>query len=114
MPSIRTLDVAFTDTNPELIASRIRTMHERCTRLFTFAIAVSPLHDRELSDQTEKFFNRQSMSKDILKGWAPFWDVLESLKNSGMNLWEGEGPGFKRRRQVDASVPMVGVNFWYN
>lgn len=100
-PSIRTLDVAFTDTNPELIASRIRTMRERCKRLFTLAIAISPLHDRELSDKTEeKFFNRQSMRKEILKEWAPFWDVLEGLKSSGMNVWEGEGPGFKRRQVV--------------
>ena len=106
-PSIRTLDVAFTDTNPELIASRIRAMRERCERLFTFAIAISPLHDRELSDQTEeKFFNRQSMSKEILKEWAPFWDVLESLKSSGMNVWEGEGPGFKRRQMVPRTASL--------
>ena len=106
-PSIRTLDVAFTDTNPELIASRIRTMRERCKRLFTLAIAISPLHDRELSDKTEeKFFNRQSMSKEILKEWAPFWDVLEGLKSSGMNVWEGEGPGFKRRQVVARTVSL--------
>ena len=106
-PLIRTLDVAFTDTNPELIASRIRTMRERCKRLFTLAIAISPLHDRELSDKTEeKFFNRQSMSKEILKEWTPFWDVLEGLKNSGMNVWEGEGPGFKRRVVVAGTVSL--------
>ena len=105
--SISTLDIAFTDTNPELIASRIQMMRERCKRLFTLAIAVSPLHDRELSDQTEeKFFNRQSMSKEILKEWAPFWDALESLKSSGMNVWEGEGPGFKRRQVVAGTVSL--------
>ena len=108
-PLIRTLDVAFTDTNPELIASRIQTMRERCKMLFTLAIAISPLHDRELLDKTEeKFFNRQSMSKEILKEWAPFWDVLDALKNGGMNVWEGEGPGFKRRVVVagTASLPI--------
>ncbi len=105
--SISTLDVAFTDTNPELIASRIRMMRERCKRLFTLAIAISPLHDRELSDKTEeKFFNRQSMSKEILKEWAPFWDALEALKSSGMNVWEGEGPGFKRRQVVAGTVSL--------
>ena len=106
-PSIRTLDVAFTDTNPELIASRIRTMRERCKKLFTLAIDISPLHDRELSDKTEeKFFNRQSMSKEISKEWAPFWDVLEGLKSSGINVWEGEGPGFKRRQVVARTVSL--------
>ena len=97
--TIRTLDVAFTDTEPALIAHRIRTMRERCKSLFTLAIAISPLHDRELSDKTEeKFFNRQSKSREILEKWEPFWNILEELKNSGMKIWEGEGPGFVRPR----------------
>ena len=99
--SIRTLDVAFTDTDPEQIASRLRSMRERCKSLFTLAIAVSPLHDRELSDGKEElFFDRHSVSEEIEEAWEPFWSVLGELKASGLKVWEGEGPGFKRQRVI--------------
>lgn len=97
--SILTLDVAFTDTDPEQIASNLREMRERCKGLFTLAIAVSPLHDRApLDERAEIFFIRQSLSSDILLEWEPFWNVLEEMKSSGLRVWEGEGPGFKRNK----------------
>lgn len=96
---LQTLDVAFTDTEPEQIASNLHSMRARCEKLFTVAIAVSPLHDRELlDDKDEKFFNRKSVSKDVLQLWEPFWNALEHLKNTGVRVWEGEGPGFKREK----------------
>lgn len=97
--SIRTLDIAFTDTDPEQIANRLKFMRERCKSLFTVAIAVSPLHDRELLDgEEELFFDRQSVSEEIEEAWEPFWSALDELKASGLKVWEGEGPGFKRQK----------------
>lgn len=101
---IQTLDVAFTDVHPVQIATNLQTMRKRCGKLFTLAIAVSPLHDRELSDNKEgKFFKRQSLDKDITEKWEPFWSALENLKSTGIRVWEGEGPGFKRQK-VDRST----------
>ena len=98
-PSIRTLDVAFTDTDSRRIATRLRSMREHCKSLFTVAIAVSPLHDRELSDGNEElFFDRNSVSKEVREAWEPFWSALDELKVSGRKVWEGEGPGFQRQK----------------
>lgn len=95
--SLQTLDVAFTDTNPVQVAAALEIMRARCEKLFTLAIAVSPLHDRELSDiREEKFFNRRSMSEDIVREWDPFWTALNYIQSTGVRVWEGEGPGFKR------------------
>jgi len=95
--SILTLDVAFTDTDPEHVVTNLRAMHERCKSLFTLAIAISPLHDRELLDGMEEvFFDRLSLTGNVTEKWAPFWDTLEVMKASGLRVWEGEGPGFKR------------------
>ncbi len=95
--SILTLDVAFTDKRPERIIKNLQAMRERCRSLFTLAIAVSPLHDRGLLDRSEeRFFNRQSLSPKVMETWVPFWGALEAMKASGMRVWEGEGPGFKR------------------
>ena len=97
--SILTLDVAFTDKSPERVARNLQALKARCKGLFTLAIAVSPLHDRELLDNTEeKFFNRLSLSPKIVETWKPFWDALESMKTNGLNIWEGEGPGFIRHQ----------------
>ena len=96
---LQTLDVAFTDTEPGKISTNLQSMRARCQKLFTVAIAVSPLHDRELlDDKDEKTFNRQSMSKEVIQLWEPFWNALEHLKNNGVRVWEGEGPGFKREK----------------
>ena len=95
--SILTLDAAFTDKSPERIVKNLQALRLRCKSLFTLAIAVSPLHDREVLDRTEeRFFNRLSLSPKIVETWGPFWDTLETMKSNGLRIWEGEGPGFKR------------------
>lgn len=102
---IQTLDVAFKDPDPQHLAANLQTMRGRCERLFTLAIAVSPLHDRDTLDGSEdRLFNRKSMSKDILQLWEPFWNSLEHLKNTGVRVWEGEGPGSRRPKVVDTTV----------
>lgn len=102
---LQTLDVAFTDTEPEQVAANLQSMRARCEKLFTVAIAVSPLHDRDLlDDKDEKIFNRKTVSKDVLQLWEPFWKALEHLKNTGVRVWEGEGPGFKREKIRDSAA----------
>lgn len=97
--SVLTLDVAFTDTSPIRIAANLKAMQARCKSLFTLAIAISPLHDREPSDSTEEvFFDRLSLSSKLTETWYPLWDALETLKANGLRIWEGEGPGFKRNK----------------
>lgn len=105
--SILTLDVAFTDTHPTRVATRLRAMRERCKCLFTLAIAVSPLHDRELlpNSKEELFFDKTCVSKQTAKEWEPFWNALEDLKNSGVRVWEGEGPGFRRQKVNQQQIP---------
>ncbi len=96
-PGLQTLDVAFTDANPRRIAANLRLMHTRCRKLFTFAIAVSPLHDRDPHDEVaERFFNRAKFGEEISSNWRPFWVVLDEIQESGVKVWEGEGPGFVR------------------
>ncbi len=102
--SILTLDVAFTDIDAEKVVSNMRAMRERCRSLFTLAIAISPLHDRELFDGTEEvFFDRLSLAGSVTEKWAPFWEILEIMKGSGLRVWEGEGPGFKRDKIASRS-----------
>ena len=98
---ILTLDAAFTDSNPRHLATNLRIMRERCERLFTLAIAVSPLHDCDTFDGAGDIcFNKFSLSRDVLELWEPFWNSLEHLKSTGVRVWEGEGPGFKRPRDT--------------
>lgn len=102
---IQTLDAAFTDLNPQHLATNLQIMRERCEKLFTVAIAVSPLHDRDtLDDGEDRVFNRNSISKDVLQLWEPFWTSLDHLKSTGVRVWEGEGPGFKRPKVEDTAV----------
>ena len=50
-PTIRTLDVAFTDTDPERIARNLASMRERCSDLFTLAVAgLSHLHADQIAN----------------------------------------------------------------
>ncbi|KAL9638897.1 MAG: hypothetical protein Q9164_001272 [Protoblastenia rupestris] len=96
---LHTLDVAFTDNDPSRIAENLMTMRGICKKLFTLAIAVSPLHDRDHAgeDEThEVFFDRRFVSKDVEEMWEPFWTALDEIKESKVKVWEGEGPGFKR------------------
>ena len=98
---ILTLDATFTDSNPRHIATNLRIMRERCEKLFTVAIAVSPLHDCDTLDGAGDIcFNKFSLSRDVLQLWEPFWNSLEHLKSTGVRVWEGEGPGFKRPRNT--------------
>ena len=98
---ILTLDAAFTDSNPQHLATNSRIMRERCKKLSTLAIAVSPLHDGDtLNGAGYTCFNKFSLSRDVLELWEPFWNSLEHLKSTGVRVWEGEGPGFKRPRDT--------------
>lgn len=97
---IHTLDVAFTDDDPKRIAGNLMTMRGICKKLFTLAIAVSPLHDDEgLDDEEEQgyclFFDRRFLKQEVQKRWGPFWAALDEIKESKVKVWEGEGPGFK-------------------
>ena len=98
---ILTLDAAFTDISPRHLVTNLRIMRERCGKLFNLAIAVSPLHDSDtLSGAGDICFNRSSLSRDVLQLWEPFWNSLEHLKSTGVRVWEGKGPGFKRPRDT--------------
>ena len=102
---ILTLDAAFTDPDPRHLATNLRIMRERCEKLFNLAIAVSPLHDCDtLSSAGDICFNRFSLSRDVLQLWEPFWNSLEHLKSTGVRVWEGKGPGFKRPRDTAVSL----------
>ena len=80
-------------------------MRERCEKLFTLAIAVSPLHDCDTLDGGgDTGFNKFSLSRNVLQVWEPFWEpfwnLLEHLKSTGVRIWEGDCPGFKRPRDT--------------
>ncbi len=50
---VQTLDVAFTDSDPEHLATNLQTMRGPCKKLSTLAIAASPLHDRDALNDSE-------------------------------------------------------------
>ncbi|KAL8962246.1 MAG: hypothetical protein Q9193_001319 [Seirophora villosa] len=97
--TLQTLDVAFTDPDPERVAANLHVLHERCEQLFTLAIAVSPLHDntdlpdggRQIKEATPEFEDQDPKDE-----WLPFWRALKDIQATGVRVWEGEGPGFKR------------------
>ncbi|KAL8678578.1 MAG: hypothetical protein Q9186_005081 [Xanthomendoza sp. 1 TL-2023] len=105
--TLQTLDVAFTDPYPERVAANLKLLHQHCEQLFTFAIAVSPLHDNnDLPDggRQIKEGTPESEEEDTKKEWMPFWKALRDIQATGVRVWEGEGPGFKstnRCLQVD-------------
>ncbi|KAL8936082.1 MAG: hypothetical protein Q9211_004360 [Gyalolechia sp. 1 TL-2023] len=107
--SLQTLDVAFTDSDPDRIAANLHRLHQRCEQLFTLAIAVSPLHDntdlpeggRQIKEGTP-----ESREEELKKEWRPFWKALRAIQATGVRVCEGEGPGFKsvnRHSNVDPS-----------
>ena len=97
---VYTLDVAFTDSNPNQVAQYLETTRRRCSRLYTFAIDVSPLHNRDPDDdRKESFFKRENVSEDVQKAWQPYWKQLDELAAKGVRVWEGEGPGFRRGKK---------------
>ncbi|KAM0802463.1 hypothetical protein BDR22DRAFT_819984 [Usnea florida] len=98
---ILTLDAAFADPDQRHLVTNLRIMRERCGKLFNLAIAVLPLHDSDtLSGAGNICFNRSSLSRDVLQLWEPFWHSLEHLKSTGVRVWEGRDPGFKRPRDT--------------
>ncbi|CAL8582790.1 hypothetical protein XPA_008434 [Xanthoria parietina] len=104
--TLQTLDVAFTDADPERVATNLNILHQRCEQLFTFAIAVSPLHDNnDLPDggRQIKEGTPEHDEEDMRKEWMPFWKALRDIQATGVRVWEGEVPGFKSskwRRQA--------------
>lgn len=107
--SIQTLDVAFTDPDPERLATNLQIMRQRCEQLYTLAIAVSPLHDalvlHKPAMRGQKPLDYQGSGLvDIVK-WEPFWQAIKYLQSTGVRVWEGEGPGFRRvNKQVSAPL----------
>ncbi|KAL8840002.1 MAG: hypothetical protein Q9170_001544 [Blastenia crenularia] len=96
--TLQTLDVAFTDPDPDRVAANLHTLHQRCEQLFCLAIAVSPLHDNtDLPDggRQIKEGTPESKEEDLKKEWMPFWKALRDIQATGVRVWEGEGPGFK-------------------
>ncbi|KAI4189068.1 MAG: hypothetical protein LQ346_005176 [Caloplaca aetnensis] len=103
--TLQTLDVAFTDPEPQRVAANLHVLHERCQQLFTLAIAVSPLHDNnDLPDGGRKIIDStpESHEEDPKKEWLPFWKALRDIQATGVRVWQGEGPGFKR---ANTNVP---------
>ncbi|KAL8791836.1 MAG: hypothetical protein Q9195_005572 [Heterodermia aff. obscurata] len=97
--TIQTIDVSFHDPDPERVSRNLRFMSERCSKLFTLAIAVSPLHDLlELPDGGRQI-DQRSKGEEAISEWEPFWDVLKYIQGTGVKVWEGEGPGLKRVRK---------------
>ena len=105
-PTLQTLDVAFTDADPERVAANLNMLHQRCQQLFTFGVAVSPLHDNNDLPDGGRQINEgtpEREEEDTRKEWMPFWKALRDIQATGVRVWEGEGPGFKsskRRRQA--------------
>ena len=99
-PSIQTLDVAFTDPDPERVAAKLQTMRQRCEQLYTLAIAVSPLHDalvlNKPAKRDQKPLDYQGSGLVDTVKWEPFWQAIRYLQGTGVRVWEGEGPGFRR------------------
>ncbi len=109
--SIQTLDVAFTDPDPERVAANLQTMRHHCEQLYTLAIAVSPLHDALVLNKPAERYQKPldyqgSELVDTVK-WEPFWQAIRHLQSTGVRVWEGEGPGF-RRVNKQTSVPAQG------
>ena len=101
--SIQTLDVAFTDPDPERVAANLQAMRQRCEQLYTLAIAVSPLHDALVLDKPaarhQKPLDYQGSGLVDTVKWEPFWQAIRCLQSKGVRVWEGEGPGFRRVSQ---------------
>ncbi|KAL8788272.1 MAG: hypothetical protein Q9213_001792 [Squamulea squamosa] len=103
LPStLQTLDVAFTDPDPGRVEANLKVLYQRCEQLFTFAIAISPLHDNnDLPDggRQIKEGTPESEVEDTKKEWMPFWKALRDIQATGVRVWEGEVPGFKEAKR---------------
>ncbi|KAL9601388.1 MAG: hypothetical protein Q9219_002564 [cf. Caloplaca sp. 3 TL-2023] len=97
--TLQTLDVTFTDPDPDRVAKNLHILHLHCEQLFTLAIAVSPLHDNTCLPDGGRPIRQgtpESCEEDLKKEWVPFWKALRDIQATGVRVWEGEGPGFKR------------------
>lgn len=99
LPStLQTIDISFQDPDPQRVSRNLRHMRQRCEKLFTLAIAVSPLHDLVEMPDGGRPIDQRSKGEEGVSEWEPFWDALRDIQGTGVKVWEGEGPGFKRVR----------------
>lgn len=97
---IQTLDVTFKDRNPTKVASNLKRMRDRCQKLYTLAITVSPLHDLCDLPDGGRPIDQHSTGEANKSEWEPFWEALRFVQSTGVKVWEGEGPGYNKRRTV--------------
>lgn len=95
-PRLQTVDVSFRDPNPERVSQNLRRMRQQCKQLFTFAIAISPLHDVIEMPDGGRQIDANSNDDHGVSQWEPFRDALRFIQSTGVKVWEGEGPRFKR------------------
>ena len=94
MPTdIHTLDVAFQDPDPANVARNLQLMRQRCPKLFTLAIAVSPLHDAYHLPDGGRAINQQTTGEAEFSHWESFWKALRFVQSTGVRVWEGHGLG---------------------
>ena len=97
MPAdIHTLDVAFQDPDPAHVSRNLRLMRQRCPKLFTLAIAVSPLHDAYHLPDGGRAVNQHTTGEAGFSHWESFWEALRFVQSTGVKVWEGHGPGVKK------------------
>lgn len=106
-PAVQTVDISFRDPCPERVARNLRNMRQRCEELFTLAITVSPLHDLIAMPDGGRQIDQLSGGDLGVSDWEPFWDALKHIQATGVKVWEGEGPGFKRVREGLAKLRHV-------
>ena len=102
---IKTLDVAFADSDPARVARNLHAMRSRCTRLFTLTIAISPLHDDRPIKETESLADVESRLAAEAEVWEPFWRALEDIQNTGVRVYEGEGARFRKFTRQSSAPP---------
>ncbi len=93
---IQTLDVAFKDGDPTNVARNLCQMRQRCPKLFTLAIVVSPLHDVYRLPDGGRAIDQQSAGEANIIHWEPFWAALRYVQSTEVKVWEGYGPGSKK------------------
>lgn len=89
---LQTLDVAFKDPDPIRVAGNLLLLSQRCPKLFTLAIAVSPLHDVYRLPHGGRVIDQQSAGEADNNHWEPFREALRFMQSTGVKVWEGDGP----------------------
>ena len=94
---LKTLDVAFTDADPDRVIAGLTRIEERCGQLYSLSIDLSPLHDRQPGDHGEEcFFDRKHVHPEMALKWQPFWTKLDQMAIGRGKVHEGETPGYRR------------------